>query len=163
MNAVKQGEVRVYVVFSAEEYEALEEMAIEHNREIRAEVRRCVAEAGERFQQSNVVRKLEKLRRTLENQAEGNLNDVFGEVCVLDDVVSVLGMTETERRRVLGERFWRWLDAPVGMPTAAGMSVVQVSNGQRMGGNGQSPGLEALTVNGERAALAGIRKETRQG
>lgn len=160
MQATKQDEVRVYVVFGAEEYAALEEMAIEQNREIRAQVRRCVADAVTAFRARSVVGRLTALRRILEAQAGGNLQGVFGEVCLLDDVASALDLSARERRQVLGERFATWLDGPAAVPTPA----VQMAYGHgRPGadGLGMNGGAKALPTN--KTALAGNGKATRQG
>ena len=50
MQAVTEGDVRIYVVFPAQEYEGLAEMALGEQRDLRDQVRACVrAEAGLAF------------------------------------------------------------------------------------------------------------------
>ena len=164
MQAVTEGDVRIYVVFPAQEYEGLAEMALGEQRDLRDQVRACVrAEAG-RFRQRQWLAQLTGLRRQIEAQAGGALDKVFGELCVLDDVATALGLLAWERQQMLGEAVTAWLDGPVPAPTEAGLAF---------GSNGHGAGEKGVILinghgsethgNGHRTALAGTGKGTRQG
>lgn len=160
MNRGIPGTMRIYVSFSEEEYQGLSGLAAVEGRDLRDQIRACVRSEVDRVQRAHWLAALADVRREIVGQAE-KLDEVFAEICVLDDVATALDLRPAERRQVLGDRVAAWLDAPAAEATEAGVIFVNGNGGgPYMAANGHGPGGMG---NGQKTALAGNGKATRQG